>query len=210
MMGLPSEVAQVILLRKDERILFAIRAGYRADTHESWTDFWPPSPHRYFVLSNRRMMILDGNKKSHSIVHTIELERVRTTSVNIHRFGKSITLSIGWQADDGAMKRMEATWSDKQKPQPEEVKNRVDGWIRNRVEEIEKDKKRERIQYVIDFSFLKAQIEKGGVVLSTVKCPNCAAAANLPDFGDTIKCGYCGAMIRAMDVFEKLKGLIGT
>jgi len=62
---------------------------------------------------------------------------------------------------------------------------------------------------VIDFSFIKTFIEKGGIVLTTLKCPNCSAPIKMPKNGTETVCGHCGSTIYAQDIFEKVKTLIG-
>jgi len=81
--------------------------------------------------------------------------------------------------------------------------------IQSRHVEIDDEKRKERIQYILDFSFLKAQMDEGGIVVRTVKCPSCNASLALPIDGDTLKCTYCGTIIYAQDIFDKMKGLIG-
>lgn len=60
----------------------------------------------------------------------------------------------------------------------------------------------------LDFSWLRGEMDKGGLVLSMVKCPQCGSTLELPQAGSLVKCQYCGSVIRATDVFDKLKGLM--
>jgi hypothetical protein len=60
----------------------------------------------------------------------------------------------------------------------------------------------------LDFSWLRGEMDKGGLVLSMVKCPQCGSSLELPQTGSLVKCQYCGSTIRATDVFDKLKGLM--
>jgi ribosomal protein S27AE len=78
-----------------------------------------------------------------------------------------------------------------------------------RIEEIEAEKKKERVQLVIDFSMLKEYMEKGGLVLQKTKCPECGAPIPLPTTGNQTKCEHCGSTVYAQDIFEKVKSLIG-
>jgi ribosomal protein S27AE len=78
-----------------------------------------------------------------------------------------------------------------------------------RREEIEAERKKERVQVVLDFSALKEHMEKGGLVLQKTKCPECGAPIMLPEVGNQTKCEHCGSMIYAQDIYEKLKSLIG-
>jgi tRNA(Ile2) C34 agmatinyltransferase TiaS len=58
-----------------------------------------------------------------------------------------------------------------------------------------------KVQVVLDFTFLKSLIEKGGLILNTVSCPYCNGTVELPASGDTFNCRYCSKQIRAVDIF---------
>lgn len=79
---------------------------------------------------------------------------------------------------------------------------------RKRKEEIEAEKKKERVHVMIDFSFIKDYMKQGGLVLQTFKCPSCGAPLKFPESGKTTTCPYCNSDIRAEDIFEKIKSLI--
>jgi ribosomal protein S27AE len=80
---------------------------------------------------------------------------------------------------------------------------------RRRKEEIEAERKKERVQVVLDFSALKDYMEKGGLTLQTTKCPECGGPVKLPTSGNQVKCEHCGSTVYAQDIFEKVKSLIG-
>jgi len=61
---------------------------------------------------------------------------------------------------------------------------------------------------VIDFSFLQTYIEKGGIVLTTLKCPHCSASIKMPKGGAETVCEHCGSTVYAQDIFEKVKKLM--
>jgi len=77
-----------------------------------------------------------------------------------------------------------------------------------RREDIEREKKKEKVQVVLDFSSLKEYMERGGLVLQKTKCPECGGPIMLPDTGNQTKCEHCGSVIFAQDIFEKIKSLI--
>jgi len=81
--------------------------------------------------------------------------------------------------------------------------------IEERKEEIESERRKERIQVVLDFSSLKDYMEKGGLAMQTFRCPHCSAPVEFPEKGKTTKCSHCGSKIYARDIFEKIKELIG-
>jgi ribosomal protein S27AE len=94
-------------------------------------------------------------------------------------------------------------------PDTQSWKNNVISAIDARKKQIEQEKKREHVHILLDFTFLKGYIKDGGLVLQKVQCPACGAPIELPDSGQTIKCGHCGGTVYAQDIFEKVKSLIG-
>jgi hypothetical protein len=80
---------------------------------------------------------------------------------------------------------------------------------RKRREEIEAEKRKERVQVLLDFSSLKEYMEKGGLVLQKTKYPECGAPMALPTSGSQTKCEHCGSTVYTQDIFEKVKSLIG-
>jgi hypothetical protein len=76
-----------------------------------------------------------------------------------------------------------------------------------RVEQ-ERERAKERVQVVLDFSSLKDVMSKGGMVMTTYKCPNCSGKLDLPASGQVLTCRYCGVPIKPVDVFEKIKDLL--
>jgi hypothetical protein len=72
----------------------------------------------------------------------------------------------------------------------------------------EKTQETRIFQVTLDFSSLKDVMSKGGVVMTTCKCPNCNAMVDIPETGKVLICKYCGTPIKAVDIFEKIKSLI--
>jgi ribosomal protein S27AE len=91
---------------------------------------------------------------------------------------------------------------------PIQWQSKVNSSIKARIERIEAEKKKERVQLVFDFSTLKQYMEKGGLILQQTKCPQCGAPLKLPQSGNQISCEHCGSTLYAQDIFEKIKGLI--
>jgi hypothetical protein len=88
------------------------------------------------------------------------------------------------------------------------LKPMVETAIKMRKEETEAEKKRDKIHVMLDFSFLKSVMEKGGLVMQVLKCPECGASVDFPKSGNQTQCVHCGKTIYAQDIFEKVKGLI--
>lgn len=76
-------------------------------------------------------------------------------------------------------------------------------------ERIHKEKQRDHVQVVLDFSSIRDTLSKGGVVISSLKCPQCSGPLELPEEGKQTTCKYCGASIRPVDIFDKIKNLVG-
>ena len=68
--------------------------------------------------------------------------------------------------------------------------------------------RKEKLEALLDFGALKDFMIKGGLVLQTVKCPECGGPIRLPEEGSQTTCEHCGNTILAQDIFEKIKGLI--
>lgn len=76
-------------------------------------------------------------------------------------------------------------------------------------ERIQKEKQREHVQIVLDFSSIRDTLAKGGVVVTTFNCPQCAGPIDLPETGKQTACKYCGATVKPIDLFDKIKGIVG-
>jgi len=85
----------------------------------------------------------------------------------------------------------------------------VESAVSLRQDEIEREKRQDRVQVMLDFSFLKKYMEDGGLVMQTLKCPECGASVKFPEAGSQTICTHCGANIHANDIFKKIKDLIG-
>jgi hypothetical protein len=78
-----------------------------------------------------------------------------------------------------------------------------------RIAEIKKLNEKEKVQVVMDFSWLREYMDKGGVILKTYKCPGCGAGVDIPQAGKTAQCNFCSTPFYVEDVFKKVKDLIG-
>ena len=67
---------------------------------------------------------------------------------------------------------------------------------------------KEKVQIILDFSALKDVMSKGGIVMTSYKCPECNAKLDIPEAGKVLICKYCGTPIKPVDIFEKIKLLI--
>ncbi|NLT38536.1 MAG: hypothetical protein GXX95_10330 [Methanomassiliicoccus sp.] len=212
-MALPPELNGVIILRPTEGILgvWSARKYRREHTRQGDKDVYDPG---YLVASNQRVFYIKESgliKKSYAAIETIAYENMAGASAKNGLF--SSALIIGHEHGETRLVhlcRIDSNGQSMGKPLPEEVQLLLNQYAQERHQEIEREKKRSRVQYVLDFSFLKAEMEKGGVIVQTIKCPACSAGLTLPSTGNNISCPYCGSMVYAQDIFEKMKGLIGT
>jgi len=60
----------------------------------------------------------------------------------------------------------------------------------------------------IDFASIVQAAKGRGIILDMIECPNCKGAVKLPKSGDSFECQYCGKIIKATSVFDKLKDII--
>jgi DNA-directed RNA polymerase subunit RPC12/RpoP len=80
--------------------------------------------------------------------------------------------------------------------------------VRQRKSQIQTEKEKERVQIVLDFSSLKEVMSKGGLIVTNYKCPNCSGMLEIPEAGKILTCKYCGALIKPIDIFDKIKALL--
>lgn len=76
--------------------------------------------------------------------------------------------------------------------------------VKDRKQELE----RKKPSVVLDFSFLQTYMKKGGMIITTLKCPECGGKIKLPEKGTQTFCEHCGSTIYAENMFDKIKQLI--
>jgi len=158
----------------------------------------------FLVLTNQRLLFLEEHGvfgKSYHQVLSIPLIKVGGISM-----GGTLNPFVSI-ADDVETHMFHLSGIGKNQFEP--FRSLIIDECRKRREEIEAEKKKERVQVVLDFSALKEYMEKGGLVLQKTKCPECGAPMALPTVGNQTKCEHCGSTIYAQDIFEKVKSLIG-
>lgn len=91
----------------------------------------------------------------------------------------------------------------------EELSDKIQAMIAEKVSLLAKEQKSERVQLVLDFSFLRPLVEKG-IVMKVLRCPYCGGKIdNLPLSGDFFNCTYCGHKIYATDIHKEINRLLG-
>ena len=194
-----------LLLRPEETVTKIWHASMRTKSladEKSGQNIWLG----FLALTDRRLAFVEEVglfTKTHRVKESIDLENLINVSVQ----GVLKKLYVTYQAGGNSVERMfeAATGQTLLEIQREIQKTRA-----ARVNAIEHEKKQARVQYVLDFSFLKDQMEKGGIMVSTIRCPNCGGTLALPSTGVSVRCEHCRSDVVAQDVFERMKGLLGN
>lgn len=61
---------------------------------------------------------------------------------------------------------------------------------------------------MVDFADIAQAVKGKGIILSTIECPYCKGAVEIPESGEYFKCKYCGKTIYATKIFDKIKGIL--
>jgi hypothetical protein len=155
------------------------------------------------ALTNQRLLFLEEHGmfgKSYHQIMTISLEKLAGISMG--------GLLIPFVSISDSQETHVFHVSGIDKSEFPTFRERIFEWVRYRRSELETEKKKERVQIVIDFTMLKEYMEKGGLILQKTKCPECNAPLQIPTIGNQIVCQHCGSTILAQDIFEKIKSLI--
>jgi len=215
---LPLDAVESIILAPGEEIQNAWRAWYK----------YPPPPNTvstiaigdmsgFLLLSNRRLAFIASKgllTTSYSVALAICYEDVLgvESGSSSHGIRVSYKGSLAPAVLSNFMELSTPTSNilmDKGALVPStEIKKIMSQRIKTRLGEIEEEHKIASTQLVLDFSFLKSTLEKGGVIVQSMKCPNCGAGIKIPDSGSTIRCEYCGSYVKATDLLERIKELI--
>jgi hypothetical protein len=150
----------------------------------------------YLILTNQRIIFATkrGYGSVFSVMYTISLEDVAAVSP----IGKKQLEVV-----DKGNNKIEFIQMTTQSIIPI-----ISSAVNQRKNQLLAEKQQERFQIVLDFSSLKDVMAKGGLVMSTYKCPNCNGMINIPEDGKVLMCQYCGTPIKPVDIFEKIKSLI--
>jgi len=170
------------------------------------------STHRLFWLKKHESGFWE-KVTSFTVAHEIPLEEIRGIS------GKTGDSSIWYRGDGDEYQSIflrEISVVDDEGESKFHLRNAflemfkplVESAIKMRREEINAERRKERLHIILDFSFLKNYMKKGGLVMKVLKCPECGAKIDFPKSGTETECTYCGSTILAQDVFEKVKRLL--
>ncbi|MFA5311969.1 MAG: hypothetical protein WC375_01470 [Methanomassiliicoccales archaeon] len=173
----------------------------------------------YMMVTNERILIVEESgliRRNFDLFEAIELEDVQGTSIKKMFLADAFTINFQTKGGLSDVEIFNLMEMDKD---TFDVRGAIDletlrQWINSRVQEkiklVEKRSRMDKVHILLDFNFLRSEMAKDGIVLRTVKCPDCNATVDLPEVGNTVKCQYCGSNIIAQDIFDRLKGPIGN
>lgn len=157
----------------------------------------------YLILTNQKMVFLEEHGvfgKSYHPVMSIQLGKLGGVSM-----GGTLMPFISIADENGPNVFHLAGIG---KNEFEGFRKYIADWCTYRKNELAAERRKDKVQVVIDFTGLKQYMANGGLVLQKTKCPECNAPLPLPESGNQIICQHCGSTILAQDIFEKIKGLI--
>ncbi len=174
------------------------------------------------IGTTRRLILLvrKGFIETHyELLESIDYDKIKGLTAKTWDYGISSKTDVVFNFEAGeAMNRLELWGLRLIDPLSLAIGDMVDivelkqeMWARQKrcAEQKEQERRQDKVQLVLDFSSLKEQMAKGGLVVQTIKCPTCGASVDLPSNGNTTKCQYCHSTIYAADLFEKLKVMLG-
>jgi len=213
---LDARILNSVVLRPREKPPRLWRVDYTVDTGTK-KEYWE-SYGGVLLVTDKRLVYLEESglfSKRYGLVTSIDHEQIQGCSVDglvfksleVKLAGESATAAVYFS---GGAEVNPSSLTQIRKLTPEDMQAFLNQVIANRLHEREEERKMERVQYVLDFSFLRAEMEKGGIVVQNIRCPSCNADVWLPATGTNMKCQYCNSVIYARDVFDKMKGLIGA
>lgn len=177
----------------------AVKVGYRIRTRDV-----KEREGGVLILTNQRLIWLEAKGifgKSYHAGLSIPLENVKGTS-----FGGSIRKFVTIADNDESYLFHLSGVGDLEFPV---FRQMVTFQMSQRKAALESQKKQERVHVMLDFSFLRQYMEKGGMVVQTFKCSNCGAPIQIPQSGNAVNCSHCQTPQHVDDIFEKVKSLIG-
>lgn len=173
------------------------------------------------MLSDRRMLFMTEKYKWDGMVRTDEIIRSLGYAIDLSAIAALRTspdaLTILVKRDEVNVREVhlfnlsQVSWEDlkaKDKVVVEQARFNLQMLVDHYHEEMEKERSRMGTQLIMDFSFLRGILERGGIIIQSAKCPNCGSAVRFPDGGTMVTCTYCGSDLQAYDVLERLRSII--
>lgn len=224
---LPQSLMGAFMLRPGEFVDAAYYAVYSLYSNGGMTQVGRTMS-GILILTSQRLLLIEQKgvfNKAFALGREIGLERVTSCSItggvgnsgNMN-MGRSIS-SLKINDAQGGMEWIhifgQLSFFDTRTMQPgqqldETSKQAFAERVRRMMDERVKvaGEQKAEVAPAMDFPTLKSEIEKGGVILTTIKCPACNANLDLPPSGTNVQCQNCGSAVRAQDIYEKMKGFI--
>jgi len=172
----------------------------------------------YVLVTNERVLMIEKSglvRSNLDLFQAFDLEDIQGMSIKRGFVDESFIFNFQSRGGLGEVLLSDLRDLDKDTLEPKGFANleELRRWMNQRIQEkiklVEERARSEKVQVLLDFNLLKSQMERGGIVLQALKCPNCGAKVDLPEYGHAVKCGHCGSSIVAQDIFDRLKSLIG-
>jgi hypothetical protein len=196
---LNTEINRIILWQKDE--FPVVQAVCKEFFEDRTIAIGARVGHNGFlVVTNQRILFackLGMLSKEYAVNYGMNLENIVTVSHG--RFGFNDKLVI---LENDNQHR------DFINPKIQSIIPTINLAVTERKNQLHTEKRRDHVQIILDFSSLKDIMAKGGLVMSTYKCPNCSGMVDIPEVGKMLMCKYCGTPIKPVDIFEKINSLI--
>lgn len=156
-------------------------------------------------LTNKRLIFEhESGIFTKRVYVTLDLSLEGVSSVSIEgRLGKKLVVNAKKGFVSNFPVSLDFTVKD-----PVQWQSRIKSTSEARIESIGAQKRKERIQVVLDSGALKEYMARGGLLLQTMKCPECGGPIKMPDAGNQTRCEHCGNTILAQDIFDRIRSLI--
>lgn len=222
-MILPKEIETSLPFRPKERTTHYIQAAYqqyRLPHSDDPNNIEHEISEASIILTDQRLILFGGGSERrmlrkrdvpYSILESIDYDNFVGTWLFRERLLRGVAIKINHNGGQSLIQLKKITaLDDSSRPMIEYKPEQLIEILNENIKEKHKqdEMRQSNVQLVLDFSFLKSSMEKGGVIISQIKCPSCGSAITLPTSGVSGKCAYCGMEYYAQDVFEKIKDLI--
>ena len=151
------------------------------------------------IVTNHRILFAGKTgslSKDYALSYGINLEDVMGVSHGKHGFNDKLVIL-----------EKNGHHRDFIKPQIQTLIPTINKMMAKRIDELQALKDKERVQIMLDFTSLRDLLSKGGIVMTTFKCPNCGDMHNIPETGKILMCEHCGTPVKPVDIFERIKSL---
>lgn len=173
------------------------------------------------MLTDSRILFMAEEYRLDGLVRTDEIVRSLSYAIDLSAVAglrvSPDSLTILVKRDEMNLREVHlfktslVSWDDlrvKEDMSVEQARFNLQLLIDNYHEEREKERSRMGTQVLMDFSFLKDILERGGIIIQSTKCPNCGDAVKFPEGGTMVRCTYCGSDLQAYDVLQRLRSII--